>query len=110
MKESTIQNDQDLNILGKVIKLKKGDTSDKVKFKILDAFKDDANWKFEIGKVVIKEKWASVQYTSLKPILNVDKLATDTNDIKFKQIDNDIADLGAIEQNELCEEIGRAHV
>ncbi|MCD3217533.1 hypothetical protein G8S55_09775 [Clostridium botulinum C] len=101
--QNKLQNPQTIKILDKTIQLDAGDDSSKIKTKILKAFEGNKDWIFGVGYVVIEENGARVQYKCKKIMENVDKLAEDTSEIKFIQVDEDMGTLGVAEKKEVCE-------
>ncbi|AWZ49447.1 hypothetical protein C3495_11765 [Clostridiaceae bacterium 14S0207] len=75
--------EQQVTVAGKNVQLAKGDKASNVKQKIIEAFKGDADWKVETGRVAVTDQKAGILFTSLKPKAHVENLCTDSEEIKF---------------------------
>ncbi|EDS78391.1 conserved hypothetical protein [Clostridium botulinum C str. Eklund] len=96
---------QTAKILDKTIEFEAEDDSSKIKSKILNAFKEHEDWKFETGYVVVEEAGASVKYTCNKIQDDVygEKFAKDTDEIKFMQSNVTSGEVGKPEVKEKLE-------
>ncbi|AWZ48603.1 hypothetical protein C3495_07125 [Clostridiaceae bacterium 14S0207] len=103
MVNAKITKDQIVTVGGKTINILKGDTSSKIKDRIIKAFENDLNWESGVGYALVQEKSASVRLVSKQVKDNVDNLAIGSSEISFIQYDDTKGDIGQSEVKEKCE-------
>ncbi|GAA0785822.1 hypothetical protein GCM10008909_15130 [Hathewaya limosa] len=103
MVNAKITKDQTITIAGKTVNILKGDTSSKIKDRIIKEFENDSNWEANRGYLLVQEKSASVGLVSKQIKDNVDNLTVGSSEISFVQYDDTKGDLGQSEVKEKCE-------